>query len=58
MVRPERMRALRDALADLRRYRGNVIAHFYPVVDLKKVYSALDQIADLDAFAAWAAQSS
>jgi uncharacterized protein YutE (UPF0331/DUF86 family) len=35
----------------------NVLAHFYPVVDLSKVHAALSEVGDLEAFADWAEAS-
>lgn len=37
-------------LADWASFR-NVLAHFYPVIDLRRVYGALDDLGDLEAFA-------
>lgn len=31
----------------------NVVAHFYPVLDLSRVYDSLDEIEQLTAFEAW-----
>jgi uncharacterized protein YutE (UPF0331/DUF86 family) len=31
----------------------NVLAHFYPIVDFDRVFEALQETADLQAFAAW-----
>jgi uncharacterized protein YutE (UPF0331/DUF86 family) len=39
-------------LADWASFR-NVLAHFYPVVDLRRVYQGLAEIGDLEAFASW-----
>ena len=37
-------------LADWASFR-NVLAHFYPILDLRRVYGALTDIGDLEAFA-------
>lgn len=39
-------------LADWASFR-NVLAHFYPVIDLRRVYDALGEIGDLAAFRKW-----
>lgn len=39
-------------LADWASFR-NVLAHFYPVIDLRRVYAALSELEDLAAFERW-----
>ena len=39
-------------LADWASFR-NVLAHFYPVVDPRRVHAALDEVSDLAAFQRW-----
>lgn len=39
-------------LADWASFR-NVLAHFYPVMDLRRVFAALDEVKDLEAFRMW-----
>jgi uncharacterized protein YutE (UPF0331/DUF86 family) len=44
---------LASRMADWASFR-NVLAHFYPVLDLRRVYGALDEIEDLEVFRDWA----
>ena len=39
-------------LADWASFR-NVLAHFYPVIDLRRVYAALDEVEELRTFETW-----
>lgn len=39
-------------LADWASFR-NVLAHFYPVIDMRRVYAALSDLDDLRAFESW-----
>lgn len=39
-------------LADWASFR-NVLAHFYPVVDMRRVFGILDEMGDLQAFEKW-----
>jgi uncharacterized protein YutE (UPF0331/DUF86 family) len=41
--------ALAARLSDWAAFR-NVLAHFYPVIDLRRVWAAIDQIGDLEDF--------
>jgi uncharacterized protein YutE (UPF0331/DUF86 family) len=44
--------ALASRLADWAAFR-NVLAHFYPILDLRRAHQALGDLADLRSFEAW-----